>query len=126
MEPQNQPGSMNTSPVTSPNNPVGQPAGQYRNTSPANLSDNGHKKVGPIIATLVIVLILIIAALYLFASRINQQSVPTDTTTADSTSANSIAAATQSVQPVTGTADDPTALQSDLNASTKGLDSQNF
>jgi hypothetical protein len=83
---------------------------------------NGHKKVGPIIATLVIVLILIVAALYLFASRINQQAIPDDTTS----SANSVPAPIQSVAPVTGNSTDPASLQSDLDASTQGLDSQNF
>jgi len=34
------------------------------------------KHVGPIVATFIIVLVLIIAALYLFASSMNQQSVP--------------------------------------------------
>src|SRR5690242_16756626 len=101
----NQPGMPNTTPI-SPMQGRPMPA-------------NGQKKVGPIIATLVIVLILIIAALYLFASRINQPSLPSDTST-DSASAS------QSVQPVTGTSDDPHSLQNDLNNSTTGLDKQNF
>jgi len=63
----------------------------------AGMNGNGHKKVGPIIATLVIVLILIISALYLFASRLNEQAVPTDDTTAD-TSTEEIATTSSSVQ----------------------------
>ena len=77
-----------------------------------------HKKVGPIISTLVIVLILIMAALYVFASRISQQTLPSDALN-DSSS-------TQSVQAVTNNSDDVSSLQNDLKTSTKGLDSQNF
>ena len=88
---------------------------------------SGDKKVGPIIATLVIVLILIIAALYLFAARINQPAIPTDdsTATSDEAPADS-SAAEQSVPAVTGTSTDTASLKSDLNASTAGLDNQNF
>ena len=81
------------------------------------------KKVGPIIATLVIVLILIIAALYFFASKITTETIPSDTST---TAVNTPAEVAPSVQAVTNTADDPASLQSDLNASTKGLEQQNF
>ena len=88
--------------------------------------DNGHKKVGPIIATLVIVLILIIAALYLFASRINQQSNPIDDSGTAVVENVPTTATTTSISPVTGTATDATSLQNDLNSATKGLDSQNF
>ncbi len=79
-------------------------------------SENGHKKVGPIIATLVIVLILIIGALYIFASRMNQQVLPSDTTTETTTT----------VKTVTNTADDVNSLQNDLNSSSNGLNSQSF
>ena len=81
-----------------------------------------HKKVGPIIATLIIVLVLIIAALYLFASRLNQQAIPTDDT-ADQYGAS---ATTTTVQPVTNKADDVQSIQSDLNSSTNGLGSQGY
>ncbi len=80
-----------------------------------------HKKVGPIIATLIIVLILIIAALYLFASKINQPTVPSNDTASNDSAVN-----VDTVKPVTNTSDDPAALQADLNASTNGLDGQNF
>ena len=76
-----------------------------------------EKKVGPIIATLVIVLILLIAALYLFASRITQPIIPDDSPDADTV---------PTVQPVTSTSTDLHALQNDLNASTNGLGGQNF
>ncbi len=86
-----------------------------------------HKKVGPIIAILVIVLVLIVAALYMFASKINKSTpVPQQPVTSVVEQASNTAAATQSVQPVTNTADDIESIQKDLNSSTNGLDSQNF
>jgi hypothetical protein len=81
--------------------------------------NNVQKKVGPIIATLIIVLILIIAALYMFASRLNQQAVPTDDMT-------DLGTTTQTVQPITGKSDDINSIQTDLNASTNGVDQQNL
>ena len=86
-------------------------------------TDNGHKKVGPIVATLVIILILIIAALYLFASRVNQQPIPTDTA---SVAVDSSSTDTQTVAPINNSADDPQSLQNDLNSATNGVSSQNF
>ena len=80
-----------------------------------------HKKVGPIVAILVVVLLLIIGALYIFASRMNQQ--PTDTT---NEVANENITTQASVQPVTNTADDVDSIEADLNASVNGLDEQNF
>jgi hypothetical protein len=71
-----------------------------------------EKKVGPIVATLIIVLVLIIAALYLFASKVSQSTIPTDTMDATST--------------VSTGSPDLDALQSDLNDSTSGLDNENF
>jgi len=90
------------------------------------IDPNGHKKVGPIIATLVIVLILIIAALYVFASRLNQQAVPTDESTAPTVDNNYATTTSTQVQPVSSKADDVKSLQADLNVSTYGVDSQNF
>ena len=94
-----------------------------------NHGQNHEKKVGPIIATLVIVLILIIAALYLFASRINQPAIPDDNSVAagnlDGT-VGTVATATAYVKPTTGTSTDVGSLQNDLNNATKGLDNQNF
>ena len=77
-----------------------------------------HKKVGPIVAVLIIVLILIIAALYLFAARINREAVPSDN--------NTSAGQNQTVQPITNKADDVDSLDADLDAATNGVDSQNF
>ena len=114
----NRPNQMNNAPIapmSSPVTPMGTP-----------VRDNGHKKVGPIIATLVIVLVLIIAALYLFASRINKEPVPTDTSAAMTTNDTNNEPAAPTVAPVTGTSDDPASIQADLNASTNNLDQQNF
>jgi len=85
---------------------------------------NSDKKVGPIVATLIIVLVLIISALYLFASRINQSGLPTDADTASDRYGDDNVAT--SVQAVSGTSTDIQSLQTDLNASTNGLDQQNF
>jgi hypothetical protein len=91
------------------------------------MNSNGHKKVGPIVAILIIVLVLIIAALYLFASRINQQTLPVNTPITDMSLPNdNEATVTQSVQSITNTSDDVQSLQDDLNTSTNGLDTQNF
>jgi hypothetical protein len=84
-----------------------------------------HKKVGPIIAILIIILVLIIGALYLFASRINQEQVPVDSAVAASSASNTTQSDT-TVQPVTNKSDDVGSLEADLNASAKGLDGQNF
>ncbi len=74
-----------------------------------------ERKVGPIVATLIIVLIVIVAALYLFASKINQSS---------DTASTPRAAQTQATQ--VNTQEDISSLQSEVNDSTSGLDDQNF
>jgi len=66
-----------------------------------------EKKVGPIVATLIIVLVLIIASLYLFASKVKQSSLPTDQV--ESTGSPEL-----------------DALQKDLNDSTDNLHKENF
>ena len=76
-----------------------------------------HKNVGPIIATLVIVLILIIGALYIFASRVSQQTLPSDALTP---------ATTTQVKVITNKADDVKSLQNDLDSATDGLNAQSF
>lgn len=80
-----------------------------------------HKKIGPIIAILTIVLVLIIAALYLFAASLNKPPIDADMGTPASMTTE-----VQSVAPVTNTSDDVTSIEADLNASTDGLDSSNF
>lgn len=89
-------------------------------TSIPPMTKSGEKKVGPIVATLIIVLVLIIAALYLFASKINQPAIPTDAAMNDTSDQ------TASVQAITNTSTDVQDLQNDLNAADVGLDAQNF
>ena len=101
------------------NNQQTAPVNPMMNTAPSM-----PKKTGPMIGILVVVLILIIAALYLFASKLSNSS----TSSADNSmmDATETAAVGQSVQPVTNTSDDMQSLQSDLDSSTKGLDGQGF
>ncbi len=104
--------------------PLNQPAMNNQNMPPFPPAEapapHGDKKVGPIIATLIIVLVLIFAALYLFASRITQPIIPDDSTATQQTTDDS------GVKPVTSTSTDVNSLQTDLNASTNGLDNKNF
>lgn len=93
-----------------PNNQTQQPTQQVS-------SNPEHKKVGPIIATLIIVLILIIGALYLFASKISQNTLPSEATMNTDTVV---------VPTITNKADDLNSLQSDLDMSTTGVDDQKF
>jgi len=80
---------------------------------------NGEKKVGPIVASLIIVLVLVIAALYLFASRVKEPVIPEDdyAAGADNTggSADNL-----------GTSTDVKDLQADLDKTASGLDNQSF
>ena len=82
-------------------------------TTQTTTPEQAHKNVGPIIATLVIILVLIIGALYIFASRINQQAIPSDAETTTTT-----------VTTITNKSDDVKSLQSDLNTSASGLNGQ--
>jgi len=83
--------------------------------TPSNVSLHKEKKVGPIVATLIIVFILIIVALYLFATQINQQTPEVD---------SSLAA--QVTIPASTTVEEINSLENDLNSATSGLDGQNF
>ena len=84
-----------------------------------------HKKIGPIVAILIIIFVLIIAGLYFFASHINRQTV--DTTNGMQIQTPDVTAnSTSEVQPVTNKSDDLQSLNNDLNKSTQGLDNQNF
>ncbi len=77
-----------------------------------------EKKVGPIVGALIIVLMLIIAALYFFGSRLNTQSpvnaVPQEQASVDNNNNAMTATASQ--------ADDVTLLQADLDAQMKDVD----
>jgi hypothetical protein len=79
--------------------------------------DTTNKKLGPIVAILVIVLVLIAAAIYLFATR---------GTTAEQIDSDNDTASSQEVQPVTNNSDEVSDLEADLDASVTGLDDQNF
>lgn len=101
MQPNDQMNQMNNAPLGA-NNPSSMPV-------------ESKKKVGPIVVILAVVLILIIGALYLFASSTNKNAVPTD---------EDIAAET--VKPVTNTSDDVQDLNADLNSAIEGIDQQSF
>lgn len=93
------------------NQPITQPI------QPA-VAPQGEKKVGPIVATLIIVLILIIAALYLFASKINQSEAPIE---------NVAVQEQQAVAPAEiSSENDVSALEAELDSATAGLEEQNF
>ena len=86
--------------------------------NPSSTSASMPKKTGPMIGILVVVLILIIGALYLFASKLSTPATPSDETSMMDSSDNS--AAVQNVQPVTNTSDDVQSLQNDLNSANVG------
>ncbi len=95
------------------------------NSTPTSTPTYTHpekKKVGPIIAILIVVLVLVIGALYLFASRINQQ-IPADNNVAGS---DAVSTQPETVTPITSKSDDVSSIESDLNTSINGLDNQNF
>jgi flagellar basal body-associated protein FliL len=100
MEPNNQfqgmDNGMNNSPISA-NNPASTPI-------------ESKKKVGPIVVVLAIVLILIIGALYLFASNMGSNT-------------NSPA---ETVEPITNTSDEVTDIDADLNSAIEGIDAQTF
>jgi len=73
---------------------------------------NSQKKFGPIISTLVIILIVIIAALYLFASKSDKEPIPS--------AEEETAAGT--VETVSGSSTEPSDLQNDLNNAVQGLE----
>jgi len=107
------------------NNPQNSPSAPY---TPV---ENDHKKIGPIIAILIIVFVLIIAALYLFASKYSKYDerprniIPENTapiTKNIEANVNNL----PSVKTITNTSDELQDLQNDLNSSTNGLDNQNF
>ncbi len=95
-------------------------------TIPMNNS-NPNKKIGPIIAILVIVLVLVIIGLYMFATKINKaDTVNTPASAQQTTEVTTTPTQTSGVQSVTNTSDEVDSLQKDLNDSTKGLEDQNL
>ncbi len=115
---------------------------QTINTGPTNMNPapsmnsmpvNNHKKMGPIVAIIVVVLALIVAAVYIFSSKSSYSvdsyketyTAPVDTLNKmDTTSYTETTS--QSVTPITSQSNDPQSLENDINASTNGLDEQNF
>lgn len=83
--------------------------------NPIPASTDSKKKVGPIVVTLAVVLVLIIGALYLFASSVNKGS-----------SIEEQAGVVETVKPVTNTGDTVQDLNADLNSATQGLEQTNF
>jgi uncharacterized membrane protein len=68
------------------------------------------KSIGPIIGTLVIVIVLFIAAIYVFATHVSRQSA---------IDASLNATSTVEYQTITNSADDVQSLKADLNNSVK-------
>lgn len=96
-----------------------QPSSQPYVSGPSSMpKTGGEKKVGPIVAALIIVLVLIIAALYVFASKINQPAIPLGN--------GEPSAAVDAVKPVSGNSTDVKSLEADLDVSTSGLSDQNY
>ncbi len=94
--------------------PVSAPAPTPAPAPAAVTPPQTERKVGPIVASLIIVIIIIIAVLYLFASKINQPA-PVE---------NNLA--TQPAAVGNAGTDDLSGLEAELNASTDGLNEQNF
>lgn len=81
------------------------------------IPSNMQNKSKPTIAILAVVLIIIIAALYIFASKTDNSAIPQEMS--DNTVVSEI-------QPVTKTSDDISSIGTDLNMSVDGLDQQSF
>ncbi len=122
----------NTQPQAQPQAPMTSPVPPVQATVPPTTPVPGgnSKKIGPIIAILIIVVILVIAAIYLFAGRINKTPAPTSDTAMQNSliqsNSQDQAAAQSSVQTTTNNSDDVSSLEADLNTSTNGLDGNNF
>ena len=89
--------------------------------NPTPVGGGEPKKTGLVVITLVVILILILGALYLFASKSDSPSVP-----GDDYDAVPLRNDEQAVQPITNDADDISSIEADLDASVEGLDEQNF
>jgi uncharacterized membrane protein YjfL (UPF0719 family) len=99
---------------------------QFNPIVPVTDDGSNHKKIGPIITTFVTIIVIIALALYLFASKSNnQQLIPNDNSSV-ATEQSSAGKSSGSIQTITNTSDDVQSIQNDLNNSTIGIDSQNF
>lgn len=114
---------------TPPQNPVQN--SQYLNTA---IPITKPKRVGPIVAILVVVLIILIAGIYLVSKQFEVVSPNTDTAILDrqtNTENQTIeqdnvdsSPVSATVEPISNTSDDLNSLQNDLDASLNGLDAQ--
>jgi len=116
-----------------PNNQPQTPINENLDANPNTNTEQPtpHKKAGPVVLILAIVLILIIGALYLFARSI-------DTTTPGiytemgyeneymMTDESGEYALPELIEPITSQSDDLSDLQRDLDMSVDGLDELNF
>lgn len=107
---------------TTPNNSPAEQAPVAPTSTPVA---HEHRKVGPIVAILVIIIVLVAAAIYLFASRTNKEPA-TDMANQATQGQTQDQQASASVTPVTNSSDDVGSIEADLNASVNGLDEQNF
>ena len=90
------------------------------------VQQKSSKKIGPIIAIFVILVVIIAAILYFVGANFNKQAPPSNDNSSVATQQADVSQAVSSVQPITNTSDDVQSLQNDLNNSTTGVDSQNF
>ena len=81
--------------------------------------ENNNKKIGPIISTTIIVLVLTGAALYVFASKLNERA-----RVVEQNSLETVDSSTPVKSQPSTTKTDIKALQNDLNNATKGLEGQ--
>ena len=77
-----------------------------------------EKKVGPIVGTLIIVLVLIIAAIYFFGTKLNTVKQ----TSEDTAQTEAIVDGQNSMTATATEADDVTSLESDLDIQLKDVD----
>ena len=88
-----------------------------------------NKKMGPIVATLIIVLVLIIGILFMIASRLNKNTTPIDSASVANSpilnTDNNVEPQTN-IEPISDTSDDLQSIQNDLDKSISGIDEQNI
>jgi cytoskeletal protein RodZ len=124
-------------PIQQPSQPV---APMNQMPTPQDMSMPGqqtseHKPIGPIVAILVIVLILIAGAIYVWGQKLHSEDITPDSTssveqtssadTAQSTNITDTTITTENTAAVSN-ADDVPSLQKEIDANSKGLDDVNF
>ncbi len=105
------------------------------NTTSVSYNSEKNRKFGPIIAISIIILVVIIVAIYLFASQIGPSTTTQDSVntganiisaTPDQNTNTTVNATPQTIAPVSNTADDVNSLQKDLDSSIQGIDTQSI